>query len=395
MINAIVGRTRSGKSYEAVRYNAIEQLKKNRMVVTNLSLNIDRICAVYGEHLRDLIVVVESDFSDFTGKPTDHYFSTPDHFIRHTWKNDNNQGPYFIIDEAHFVFGEGCTSEVKKFLAMHGHYGFDILLLTQDVSQLDKVVRKMPDIAIRTIKLGIVGNDKQYKRKVYSSCQFRNAEFISEETRDYDPAYFDFYSSHTLSSSSVTETKLEDLKGGGFFPNKKPIIFVLGFAVLLLIFIFNRMFSTSPVEVPEAKVVPVENPSIQSTHIPSNNNPANLKPNSNPVPSPAPVAAPQPSDFDLERHPFDKVSLHIVGRSKIVGNGRYIDSLEISASKRNRVIFDIDSNDLFKAGYDVEVYSDCSARITYNEYEDFLVCDSPDRSEGGSNSVTRKLSLAD
>lgn len=395
MINAIVGRTRSGKSYEAVRYWAIEALKNNRMVVTNLSLNADRICAAYGEHLRDLIVVVKSDFSDFSGKPTDHYFSMPDHFIQHTWKDSDNKGPLFIIDEAHFVFGEGCTSDIKKFLAMHGHYGFDILLLTQDVTQLDKVVRKMPDIAIRTVKLNIVGNDKQYKRKVYSSCTFRNSDFIEESTRDYDPAYFGFYSSHTLSNDSVKEVKVDDVKGGGFMPNKKNIFFILGFGVLLTIFALKSLFTS-----PEEKVIknvdvstPASSPVSTTPQIQSNN-PNSIVPEPEPI-TPHEKSNPDPIVDDREentKHPFEKVSLHIVGRSNIRGNGRVIDIVQISASKNNNVMFLLDSNDLFRSGYDVEVYSDCSARITYDAYEEFIVCDSPDEEGNGQGTIAQTFS---
>lgn len=376
MINAIVGRTRSGKSYEAVRYWAIENLKNNRMVVTNLSLNADRICAAYGEHLRELIVVVKSDFSDFSGKPTDHYFSMPDHFIQHTWKNENNQGPIFIIDEAHFVFGQGCTSDIKKFLAMHGHYGFDILLLTQDVSQLDNVVRKMPDIAIRTVKLNIVGNDKQYKRKVYSSCSFRNSDFIEETTRDYDPAFFGFYNSHTLSKDSVQETKVDDLKGGGFMPNKKNVFIILALGVLLTMFALKSLFTS-----PEEKVIKNSEVSIPVISPTPLNSQESIVPESELI-TPYQKSNSPPIVDDIEEntnHPFQKVSLHIVGRSNIRGNGRVIDIVQISASKNNNVMFLLDSTDLFRSGYDVEVYSDCSARITYDGYEEFLVCDSPDK----------------
>jgi zona occludens toxin len=392
MINAIVGRTRSGKSYEAVRYWAIEALKNNRMVVTNLSLNADRICAAYGEHLRDLIVVVKSDFSDFSGKPTDHYFSMPDHFIQHTWKDSDNKGPLFIIDEAHFVFGEGCTPDIKKFLAMHGHYGFDILLLTQDVSQLDRVVRKMPDIAIRTVKLNIVGNDKQYKRKVYSSCTFRNSDFIEESTRDYDPAYFGFYSSHTLSKDSVKEVKVDDLKGGGFMPNKKNIFFILGFGVLLTIFALKSLFTS-----PEEKAIDVSTPEsspVTTTAPTQSNTPDLIVPESELI-TPHEKSNPVPILDEREEntnHPFQKVSLHIVGRSNIRGNGRVIDIIQISASKNNNVMFLLDSNDLFRSGYDVEVYSDCSARITYDLYEEFIVCDSPDKIGNGQGTIAQTFS---
>ena len=40
-------------------------------------------------------------------------------------------------------------------------------------------------------------------------------------------------------------------------------------------------------------------------------------------------------------------------------------------------MFTISTRDLRLAGYDVQVFGDCAVLITYDDYEDWLTCDSP------------------
>ena len=373
MLNAIIGKPRSGKSYEASRYHAFEALKTGRMVVTNLSLNVDYICSLLGEHVRDLIVVIEQDFSNFEGRATDYYFSKPEHFTQYDWKmeleNGSTQGPLFIVDEAHFVFSSECTKEILKYLAMHGHMGHDILLLTQDAGQLHRTIRKLIDVGVRTVKLSMVGENSSYKRKVYSGVSMRNSDFVSEETRTYDPQYFKLYQSHTLSDTAIEEVAPSDVKGGGFNPHKNRSLLIIAVGVLLLLFIVFRIFlSGDELESSSGSV---------------------SQPVSKPVAPPSSSPAFSPRKLDREgRHPFDKVELHIVGRMEIRGNGRIVNLLQLDASKSDQVVFQVDSVDLLKAGYDVEIYSPCSARISYRGYEEFLVCDSPDRFNDRSSGLS-------
>ncbi len=370
MIDAIIGKTRSGKSYEAARYHILEAVKSGRMVVTNLSINIDFLCSLLGEHARELIVVIEQDFSNFEGSATDYNFSKPEHFTKYEWRDKNGKGPLFVIDEAHFVFSQECTKEILRYLAMHGHYGHDILMLTQDSSQLHRTIRKMINISIRTIKLSIIGNDKSYKRKVYSGVSTRNTDFFSEETRHYDSQYFNLYKSHTLSQGSVIEEKINDIKGGGFVQGKKKLVFICVAGVFLTIFAFKGMLSAP-------KKVLVKPQAIKNTPI------KKLSPR---------IAEPKALERVLEResrHPFDKIVLHVVGRLNIRGNGRVIDLVQFDASKSNNVLFQLDSIDLLKAGYEVEVYNDCSVRISHRDYEDFIVCDSPDHLSKDQGSIAQ------
>ncbi|MBF4327676.1 assembly protein, partial [Vibrio anguillarum] len=59
MIYAIVGRPRSGKSYESVVYHIIPAIKAGRKVVTNVSLNISYFQKVFGNDVLKLIKVVD------------------------------------------------------------------------------------------------------------------------------------------------------------------------------------------------------------------------------------------------------------------------------------------------------------------------------------------------
>lgn len=368
MIDAIIGKTRSGKSYEAARYHILEAVKSGRMVVTNLSINIDFMCSLLGESSRELIVVVEQDFSNFSGKATDYNFSQPEHFTKYEWRDANNKGPLFVIDEAHFVFSTECTKEILKYLAMHGHYGHDILMLTQDSSQLHRTIRKMINISIRTIKLSIVGDDKSYKRKVYSGVSTRNSDFFSEETRHYDSQYFNLYKSHTLSSDSVKEEKINDIKGGGFIQGKNKIIALCFLGLFLTIFALKGLFTSTDSEINKIDKKTIVKPKID------------VKPKIK-----------EPIYSDDNYHPYEKIELHVVGNMSIRGNGRLVELVQFDASKSDNVLFQLDSVDLLKAGYDIEVYSDCAVKISHNLYSEIIVCDSPDRSDFNSDSSVAQV----
>jgi hypothetical protein len=178
-------------------------------------------------------------------------------------------------------------------------------------------------------------------------------------------------------------------------PNKKHVISVLVVGVLLTMFALKSLFS-SPVqkiekniESVESKSESVESPISTSTDIQNSIVPETdlLTPHEKSIILPI-VDEREPNT----KHPFEKVSLHIVGRSNIRGDGRVIDIVQISASKNNNVMFILDSNDLFRSGYNVEVYADCSARITYDDYSEFIVCDSPDQAGNKQGTIAQTFS---
>ena len=115
MINGIQGKPGGGKTYEAVVNHIIPVVTKDkRKVVTNLPLNIEHFCNVYGEYCRDLIEVIDGQFHNYGGERP---FSKKDHYLQYEdWVNEKGQKVYFFIDECHLAMGVGATEkELKEF----------------------------------------------------------------------------------------------------------------------------------------------------------------------------------------------------------------------------------------------------------------------------------------
>ncbi len=98
MIYAIVGRPGGGKSYEAVTYHVIPAIEQGRKVITNLTLNVDHFCKIFGEHVRDLIQVVDGQLDNF-GSMSRPFSALSDY--QDEWRNASGQDSLYVIDEAH------------------------------------------------------------------------------------------------------------------------------------------------------------------------------------------------------------------------------------------------------------------------------------------------------
>ncbi|NRB69762.1 MAG: assembly protein [Vibrio sp.] len=207
MIYGLAGRPRSGKSYEAVRYHIIPAVQEGRKVITNIPLNIDKFRAVFGDDKADLIEVVEGQFDQFGSR--ERPFSKVQHY-QCEWRNENNLGPLYVIDEAHLSLPRQVPTEVTEFYSMHGHYGIDIILLTQNLRKINIDIRDMIEMTYNTVKNTHLGTDKTYTKRNFIGATLKNP--VSNEERKYDKNYFGFYKSHTASKSAVTEAEAQDNK---------------------------------------------------------------------------------------------------------------------------------------------------------------------------------------
>ncbi|MBF9000484.1 zonular occludens toxin domain-containing protein [Vibrio nitrifigilis] len=207
MIYGIVGRPRSGKSYESVVYHIIPAIQDGRKVVTNVSLNVDQFVKVFGPHVRDLIKVVDGKLSEYGSmqRPFSRFEDYQD-----DWRDEQNRGPLFVVDEAHMVLpNRQLDSKILEFYSLHGHYGIDIVLLTQNLRKIHKDVKAMIEMTYYCAKNTAFGSDKTYTKKVRLGD---TSEDLNVEQRRYKKEYFPFYQSHTQSSGAVVEAAAADVK---------------------------------------------------------------------------------------------------------------------------------------------------------------------------------------
>lgn len=357
MINLILGRPGGGKSYEAVTYHIIPAVKSGRKVVTNLPLNIDHFAKVFGEEVRELIVVIDSKLNDFGN--IDRPFSKPEDY-QDEWKNDKGQGVLVVVDEAHMVLPtSGTDKKVLEFLSLHRHYGIDVVLITQSDRKLHKDVRDMVQLVYRCSKNTALGSDKSYTQKVQDGCR---GAVVNTNQRRYNKSYFPFYQSHTASNTAVKEATASDVK-----PLWQHWSFV-GSAILLggvLIFVLsggvkNPLKAGQPVEQTEqtTAVVPVSVPTQQ---------PGQKQPATPAVPKLHPL-----SDFDL----------YVTGHSRqlaIKSDDTFdldlsFDRVYLEAYQNGLKRFTLDSSDLRKMGYQIAEMADCVYSLRYEGFDSIVAC---------------------
>lgn len=394
MINGISGKPGGGKSYEAVLNHIIPALKDGRRVVTNLPLQIDHFVAVYGESVRDLIILVEYDFHDYGNQKP---FSRIEDWLQHQdWKNDKGQGVLFVVDEAHLSLPSRMQknsgidiTKVLEFLSMHRHYGFDILLITQNFKKVHADIRDMVQLVYRCIKKSMFGQDDAYIIKVHEGC---TSQVVNTDEREYQSFVFKFYKSHTKSESQIVEATTRDVKPWYKTGLMKLSYFVLFVAILLIINVARMVFSDDEKHV--VKDAPVKKEIVTHNTNKPDPNVNNFHQNNSqiihekPVPSEdllleetiqkkdLPSLSQQTLEYqkmikDSENyHPFHQVTLTISGYAEDLNFKLFY----FSAQQNGQHIFSMTSKDLLLAGYSVQVISSCLISLRYFKYQKYITC---------------------
>ena len=395
MINGIAGKPGGGKSYEAVKNHIIPAIKNNRRVVTNLPLNIEHFVSVYGEHVRDLIVIVQYDYHEYgSQKP----FSRVEDWLSHQdWKNEKGQGVLFAIDEAHLSLpsrmqkGSGVDiTKVLEFLSMHRHYGFDVLLITQNFKKIHADIRDMIQLVYRCIKKSMFGQDDKYIIKVHEGC---TTQVVNTDEREYESYVFKFYQSHTKSDTSIVEATTVDVVPWWKHGLMKGAILMGVFFLILLYNLLVMIFSDDEKEpktiVQSAAAAPVlpTSDEANTVKLPDKSNAVSVANKVKPV-----VKEKEPEQLSeyqklVEQsksyHPFYKVDLAVSGYASDLD----FKIIYFSARQNGQHIFTIDNRDLALAGYTVNVLNSCVVQISYFDYSDFLTCNSPQQTITGTQEI--------
>ena len=389
MIHGISGKPGGGKSYEAVVSHIIPVVTKDRRkVVTNLPLNIDRFCNIYGEFCRDLIEVIDGQFHNYGGEKP---FSKREHFLQYEdWQNEKGQRVYFFIDECHLAMPtQGTDKELTEFFSLHRHHGFDIMLITQNFRKINRDIKDMIVNHYRAIKKSMMGQDHKYILKVHDGAVSSNASVVATHEREYEKKFFSFYQSHTKSNSAVDEATSNDIElwYKHWSIKLSVVFFIFGFFI-----VGSKLSSGDKFIEPEKDVIkPIPKSSISN----------NLSSVSSGSPVAASVVTPVVSktfqQMQFEKrvaesktyHPYYKMDLSISGSSEYTDNGTRIKVVYFSATQNGQHIFTITNIDLMMAGYDVQILANCAVGISYFDYSDYLTCNAPTQSISlGSEQLT-------
>lgn len=180
MIKLLSGRPGSGKSYNMAKLIA-EALLRGQNVITTVPIDIDYISR---GGRRKLGIYLYKSIHDIT--PEDIY----KFMIKHHKKGDEVQTKLFL-DECQMIFNsrhwnQPGRMEWLRLFTIHRHLGFDVFLITQSDSFLDKQIRPLIEIEIKHKKVNTLAwwfpltvfvhreelYSSQGKHKLYNSLVF-------------------------------------------------------------------------------------------------------------------------------------------------------------------------------------------------------------------------------
>lgn len=380
MINLLVGQPGGGKSYEAVAFHILPALEQGRKVITNLPLNVEAFRALDARY-PDLLVLRHSSveqvvekrrwnlyaraFDAFKVKEVHRPFASIADY-GDEWRHPvKGFGALYVIDECHLCLPRRDTAvEVEEWFSLHRHELADVLLITQSYGKVCKPICDMVQVLYRVKKATAFGTNNSYIRKVQDGI---GGDVVNTTVRDYDKKYFGLYTSHTKSSAAGQELAANDIVP---LWKRWPVLGAGLCGVLLVGLLAFGGVSLNPIKQATAKTVSVGQveqvaavsavPAAPVAALPEGLEPYH-------PPKPVSQVSGKPA-----AHPFDGLTLHIVGFLESASKWRY----HFMAEQNGQPAFQMTQADLEQSGYAVEKLSACSARIRYGEYSFFAVCDS-------------------
>lgn len=225
----------SGKSYGVVENVILPALSSGRHIITNIPLKLGRLSDDYPD----------GKITTFTNADAE---SDPEFFDmeRHP------AGVIWVIDEAWRFWKSGAKSVhipqcQKEFFTEHRHnVGPDgktneIVLVTQDLSQLSAFVRQLVEETYRAVKLTAIGSKTKYRIDVYMGAATGQnpGKPMRQLYGKYKPEIYQYYRSHTRNKTDFAagmEEKADDRAN----VLKHPLI-KLGIPLCIGIAIFGAM----------------------------------------------------------------------------------------------------------------------------------------------------------
>lgn len=403
MINGLEGIPGSGKSYEACVYHVLDALKKGRMVITNLPLDMDTLQAMDPAYVdlvqrrtrpQPILGTWDADRVDENGngdafqvEPETAQFTMPsgekigtatpknstqksatifsgvwDYYS--TWKHPTTgQGPLFVIDECHVAMPVSETDpQVVEWFKLHRHFNADVLLMTQSFRDINQPIARLMAMLVKVRKADILGKKDYYIRKVHAG--YRGA-MISDEQRKYKPEFFRLYKSHTQ-GNSVSESVASDVSPFIVKFNRLKWVFV-AISVLFCIYAFMPKQQDKKPPIKGLQRIPLgARPAQQPASAPQAV-PQKVAASAPESPAPAPAAE------DPYPEPYGPKGLHITGHISAKGRGVYT----VAVTDGMAVIGMVTDADLVKVGYSFEPLNDCAAVVAFGAKKRTIVCDVP------------------
>lgn len=239
------GLPRSGKSYEAVVKHIIPALAAGRKVFARINgLNYEKLAELAGislERCNELLFHIESS----------QVMAIYEHI-----ENDS----LVIIDELqNFYPNQRKQLEPKqmRFIAEHGHFGLDIIILGQSFGDIHSAWRRRTERKVLFLKLSAVGKENSYNWTAYQAIPDPQGQRdpkwskAANGIQKYEQKYFGSYASHV----PAVDNKGAYADGRFNIFNRKslryglPAVFVFG--LFGIYYIINFFSTDSPITNPK------------------------------------------------------------------------------------------------------------------------------------------------
>lgn len=250
-VTLVTGSPGSGKSYFCVRKFILENIRKKRLVITNIRLFEDKLTEEQRRYYRFENPLYYTD----RAQPL---FSMPCDYMD-TWRDENGNAPIYVIDECQKILSRSAkpSKELIEFYQEHRHYGeIDIVLVTQGQRYIDDTIKELIEDHWFIQKAGILKKG-HFQLRYYMGIRERDRSKppVLKKLEKYEQEVFDLYKSHT---QSETEVKRDNtLKA----PNKMKWLKYAALSILILFLYisyksfsaFSGMGGTSVVDEPPAE----------------------------------------------------------------------------------------------------------------------------------------------
>jgi len=196
------GMPRSGKSYCAIKDHLIPALQKGRKCYVRIDgLDYSKISELSGRTIQELEVLL---------------YPLSEENCENLQNIEFDKDSFLLIDEAQNYWPtqrKPLDSRMMKWVAEHGHHGFDVLLMGQLAKDVHSAWVNRVNRKIQFIKKDVVGKPNHYKWIMFhgspdarGNVRFRE---VSRGDAEYDKKYFGSYKSHSDGTEN-TETYADD-----------------------------------------------------------------------------------------------------------------------------------------------------------------------------------------
>lgn len=247
------GMPRSGKSYASTKDHIVPALKKGRAIYARLDgLNFPQLAElaeITEERCRELLIEITEEQ------------------MAKIWELPIPKDALVILDELQNYWPQNrapLPPPMMKFIAEHGHHGWDILAMGQLLKDCHRNWINRTNRKIQFIKKDMLGQPDKYKWIMFTGRPDKNGQVKFDEVAKgdgtYEEKYFGCYASHSAGTANA-ETYEDDRANiwkSPMFRKWLPLTLLVGLIGLgYIIHLFRGGLAGSTPPAPPATVKPV------------------------------------------------------------------------------------------------------------------------------------------